>query len=235
MKYLLILISTTLLFCSCKTTLGTRPDKHPRPYAITKSGNILPIDSIQKKRGPLLSNGVKCNLDSLEEYCDGKHEYKRLNKNTFAVKRFEGDFKIYTSTSTYTSFDYTPASAGMPGGFKSSSHSHTSYYMRTSPSAALQLINYKNVEAALHKDEPAYRYMALYHRQKTAGKITLWAGLGVFVGGIVLASTSNSDGGDALAGAIIFTGLMAMPTGLIIKGSAVGKIFKAVAKHNGVR
>lgn len=213
--------------------LGVKHMGHPvthngKPYIKTIDGKVVTAQTVKQKRTNLLVDNDKVPLETVQEYCNGKDSFMRIG-NGFAAKVQSGDINIYSKNSTYSSTEMSG------GGMKTSSHTVTDYYLLPPQSPALLLLNYKNVKPLIRSDEPAYKYMLQYDKNKKANRILLYSSLGAIAGGITMMAVSGLEGSVATVGGIaLATGAAGGFTCFIRNGTNQRHLARAVARHNGV-
>lgn len=236
MKNILLTIISSLCLFSCAMPKMGHPVSHKGvTYVKTEDGKVLHPESVKVKTKKIVADDEKIPMSDVQAYCDGKDSFLRVGKG-FAVKSMSGDINIYTSTSTYTTTTYSAPSGGMGGGFKTSSHSHTSVYLQAPTSPALLLMNYKNVKSILDPKEPAYDYVHAYERTRRSYRIWGYSSLGLMAGGLATAisvKSTSSASGIGITG--FFAGTLSGFSYLITKGLTKQlNLMRAISKHNGM-
>jgi len=218
MRNLLIPALGCLLFVSCKMPKIPNTHSATDPYVQTKEGKRVEAKNVERTRGlfrkdQIMADGKAFKPKEVAFYATKDDVFANVklnttmfnNKKNFAKQVAAGKVNLYRIMVTTYEQHQVGGGAGFggPQGSYSSHHTSPHYYIQHADGEPVKPLSYKNLLAIETPKTPEYKILEQYHKKRTFTRALGYGGLGLMVGGAVVAGKS-ADENVGIAGVAAF-------------------------------
>ena len=223
MRNLLIPALGCLLFVSCKMPKIPNTHSATDPYVQTKEGKRVDAKNVERKQGlfhkdQIVADGNSFSTKDVAFYATKDDVFANVklnttmfnNKKNFAKQVAAGKVNLYKIMVTTYEQHQVGGGAGFGGyqGTHSSQHTSPHYYIQHADGEPVKPLSYKNLLAMETPKTPEYKILEQYHKKRTFTRALGYGGLGLMVGGAVVAGSSSSDNALSIGFAAFMVGFL---------------------------
>jgi hypothetical protein len=218
--------------------MGSAPDIKPKPFVALKGGTTLEPKSVITKARKIETESASYKKKAITGYSDGMNTFACTDNGSCAPQIFAGKINVYQTISTHTSTEYVGQNPRDPSGWHTSTHTHVNMYVEKEGTTDLRRLSYKTLRDMIPSREPAFHYLTLYKKHHLVNNSIMAGGLVLFVAGAAVLGNSvmsSSGKGEGAGGAMLLASPVALITGAIMHSFNRLNLYRAVAKHNGLK